>query len=90
MSRRRWFELLLANQDHWLVREILHFMKRTLKRLDLGGGVLAVREYDRLWLEDAPVGRHGGTREDRLLAPVQRSDEVFTPLLLPAPPYPPP
>jgi benzoyl-CoA-dihydrodiol lyase len=28
-------ELLLAHQDHWLVREILHFMKRTLKRLDL-------------------------------------------------------
>jgi benzoyl-CoA-dihydrodiol lyase len=26
---------LLAHQDHWLVREILHFMKRTLKRLDL-------------------------------------------------------
>jgi len=28
-------ELLLANAGHWLVREILHFMKRTLKRLDL-------------------------------------------------------
>jgi len=28
-------ELLLAHQNHWLVREILHFMKRTLKRLDL-------------------------------------------------------
>jgi benzoyl-CoA-dihydrodiol lyase len=28
-------ELLLAHQDHWLVREIIHFMKRTLKRLDL-------------------------------------------------------
>jgi benzoyl-CoA-dihydrodiol lyase len=28
-------ELLLANQDHWLVREIIHFMKRTLKRMDL-------------------------------------------------------
>ena len=28
-------ELLLANQDHWLVREIVHFMKRTLKRIDL-------------------------------------------------------
>jgi benzoyl-CoA-dihydrodiol lyase len=26
---------LLAHQDHWLVREIVHFMKRTLKRLDL-------------------------------------------------------
>jgi benzoyl-CoA-dihydrodiol lyase len=28
-------ELLLANKDHWLVREMMHFMKRTLKRLDL-------------------------------------------------------
>src|SRR5258708_3910475 len=28
-------ELLLAHADHWLVREILHFMKRTPKRLDL-------------------------------------------------------
>jgi benzoyl-CoA-dihydrodiol lyase len=28
-------ELLLANKDHWLVREIVHFMKRTLKRIDL-------------------------------------------------------
>ncbi|HYT75698.1 MAG TPA: hypothetical protein VEL79_13170, partial [Vicinamibacterales bacterium] len=27
--------LLMAHQDHWLVREIIHFMKRTLKRLDL-------------------------------------------------------
>ena len=28
-------DLLIANQDHWLVREIIHFMKRTLKRMDL-------------------------------------------------------
>jgi benzoyl-CoA-dihydrodiol lyase len=28
-------ETLMANQDHWLVREIVHFMKRTLKRMDL-------------------------------------------------------
>jgi benzoyl-CoA-dihydrodiol lyase len=28
-------ETLLANQDHWLVREVVHFMKRSLKRLDL-------------------------------------------------------
>jgi benzoyl-CoA-dihydrodiol lyase len=28
-------ELLSANQDHWLVREIIHFIKRTLKRMDL-------------------------------------------------------
>ena len=26
---------LVAHQAHWLVREIVHFMKRTLKRLDL-------------------------------------------------------
>jgi benzoyl-CoA-dihydrodiol lyase len=26
---------LLAHQDHWLVREIIHFIKRTLKRMDL-------------------------------------------------------
>ena len=26
---------LLTHKDHWLVREIIHFMKRTLKRLDL-------------------------------------------------------
>jgi len=28
-------ETLLANTDHWLVREIIHFVKRTLKRMDL-------------------------------------------------------
>jgi benzoyl-CoA-dihydrodiol lyase len=28
-------ELLLAHRDHWLVREIIHFIKRTLKRMDL-------------------------------------------------------
>ncbi|HVB37013.1 MAG TPA: 2,3-epoxybenzoyl-CoA dihydrolase, partial [Vicinamibacterales bacterium] len=28
-------ETLLTHQDHWLVREIILFMKRTLKRLDL-------------------------------------------------------
>ena len=28
-------EALLAHQDHWLVREIVHFVKRTLKRMDL-------------------------------------------------------
>jgi benzoyl-CoA-dihydrodiol lyase len=27
--------VLLAHQAHWLVREIVHFIKRTLKRLDL-------------------------------------------------------
>jgi benzoyl-CoA-dihydrodiol lyase len=27
--------VLLANRDHWLVREIIHFIKRTLKRMDL-------------------------------------------------------
>ena len=28
-------ETLLTHKDHWLVREIMHFMKRTLKRVDL-------------------------------------------------------
>jgi benzoyl-CoA-dihydrodiol lyase len=28
-------ETLLAHADHWLVREITHFVKRTLKRMDL-------------------------------------------------------
>jgi benzoyl-CoA-dihydrodiol lyase len=28
-------ETLLRHQDHWLVREITHFIKRTLKRMDL-------------------------------------------------------
>ena len=28
-------ETLLTHEDHWLVREIIHFMKRTLKRMDL-------------------------------------------------------
>ncbi len=28
-------ETLIAHADHWLVREIVHFMKRTLKRMDL-------------------------------------------------------
>ncbi len=28
-------ETLLAHKDHWLVREIIHLMKRTLKRMDL-------------------------------------------------------
>ena len=28
-------EMLLADRDHWLVREIVHFIKRTLKRVDL-------------------------------------------------------
>ena len=28
-------EVLLANQGHWFTREIIHFIKRTLKRMDL-------------------------------------------------------
>jgi benzoyl-CoA-dihydrodiol lyase len=28
-------EMLLEHQDHWLVRETIHFIKRTLKRMDL-------------------------------------------------------
>jgi tRNA(Ile)-lysidine synthase len=32
------------------------------KRVDLGGGVQAVREYDRLWLEPGPVDLSGEVR----------------------------
>ena len=32
------------------------------KRVDLGGGVQAVREHDRLWLESGPVELHGEVR----------------------------
>jgi tRNA(Ile)-lysidine synthetase-like protein len=32
------------------------------KRVDLGGGVQAVREYDRLWLEHSPVELEGDVR----------------------------
>jgi tRNA(Ile)-lysidine synthase len=32
------------------------------KRVDLGGGVVAVREHDRLWLERAPVALEGEVR----------------------------
>jgi benzoyl-CoA-dihydrodiol lyase len=28
-------QILLAHKDHWLVRETIHFIKRTLKRMDL-------------------------------------------------------
>src|SRR5581483_3578025 len=32
------------------------------RRVDLGGGVQAVREHDRLWLEQGPVDLHGEVR----------------------------
>ena len=32
------------------------------KRLDLGGGLTAVREYDRVWLEQTPVALDGAVR----------------------------
>jgi len=32
------------------------------KRVDLGGGLQAVREYDRLWLERGPVDLDGEIR----------------------------
>jgi tRNA(Ile)-lysidine synthase len=32
------------------------------KRIDLGSGLLAVREYDRLWLEESPVPLRGRVR----------------------------
>jgi tRNA(Ile)-lysidine synthetase-like protein len=33
--------------------------------VDLGGGLQAVREYDRLWLEHGPVDLHGEVRWGR-------------------------
>ncbi|HEY8628080.1 MAG TPA: tRNA lysidine(34) synthetase TilS, partial [Gaiellaceae bacterium] len=35
---------------------------RGSKRVDLGGGVQAVREYDRIWLESGPVALVGEVR----------------------------
>ena len=35
------------------------------RRVDLGGGVMAVREYDRLWLEHGPVDLNGEVRWGR-------------------------
>jgi tRNA(Ile)-lysidine synthase len=32
------------------------------RRLDLGGGLVAVREYDRVWLESGPVALEGAVR----------------------------
>jgi tRNA(Ile)-lysidine synthase len=32
------------------------------RRVDLGGGMMAVREYDRLWLEEGPVDLNGEVR----------------------------
>jgi tRNA(Ile)-lysidine synthase len=32
------------------------------RRVDLGGGAVAVREYDRVWVEPAPVALHGPVR----------------------------
>jgi len=32
------------------------------KRVDLGGGLTAVREYDRVWLEETPVALEGSVR----------------------------
>jgi tRNA(Ile)-lysidine synthase len=32
------------------------------RRVDLGGGLTAVREYDRVWLEQTPVALHGRVR----------------------------
>jgi tRNA(Ile)-lysidine synthase len=35
------------------------------KRVDLGGGLTAVREYDRVWVEQAPVALEGAVRWGR-------------------------
>ena len=36
------------------------------KRVDLGGGVQAVREHDRLWLEQGPVELDGAVEWGRV------------------------
>ena len=41
------------------------------RRVDLGGGVQAVREHDRLWLERGPVELRGEVRLGRVAHPVR-------------------
>ena len=43
------------------------------KRVDLGGGVQAVREYDRLWLERGPVDARGRDALGRVAHQLRRS-----------------
>ena len=57
--------LLRALQDRQILQPALAELLASpagSKRLDLGGGVQAVREYDRLWLERGPVALEGAVR----------------------------
>jgi benzoyl-CoA-dihydrodiol lyase len=73
-------ETLLAHRSHWLVREIINFMKRTLKRVDLTSRLLRLhRDRFRVrgsllsWRrKHSPLRRQRGER-DRLVADELRS-----------------
>jgi tRNA(Ile)-lysidine synthase len=53
--------LRLAEQRPTKLEELLAATAGS-KRLDLGGGLTAVREYDRVWLEQTPVALDGSVR----------------------------
>ncbi len=53
--------LRLAEQRPTKLDELLAVSAGS-KRLDLGGGLTAVREYDRVWLEQTPVALDGSVR----------------------------
>ncbi len=56
--------LRLAEQRPTKLDELLAARSGS-KRLDLGGGLTAVREYDRVWLEQTPVALEGSVRWGR-------------------------
>jgi tRNA(Ile)-lysidine synthase len=57
------------------------------KRVDLGGGVQAVREYERVWLEQGPVELDGDVRwgraGDRLAGRSKKVQDVFVDAKIP-------
>src|SRR5690242_184990 len=54
-------QLRLAHGEPSALDELLASTPRS-KRLDIGGGVTAVREYDGVWLERTPVALDGEVR----------------------------
>ena len=56
--------LRLADERPPLPAELAELLASSAgsKRIDLGSGLQAVREYDRLWLERGPVELHGSVR----------------------------
>jgi len=56
--------LRLAEERPPLTEELAELLASPVgsKRLDLGGGVQAVREYERVWLEEGPVALTGDVR----------------------------